>query len=132
MVDIHIDTSRKIVVSVLSGIALSIVATIWSVFVRPQIVMADDLQTVSKSVQAVDAKIVAVDQKVDKVADTVSNLAVALADQRIETLQDRVRELDVKAKSRRLTPDEVYRLSDYRDKLEKAKQQRDDIERARR
>ena len=115
--------------TVMSGITLSIVATLGSVFVRPQIVLADDLQEVSASVQEVNNKIIAVDAKVDRVTDAVNNLAISQVDQRIETLQDRVRELDVKSKAKKLTPDEQYRLSDYRDKLEKAKQQRDDIER---
>ena len=79
--------------------------------------------------QEVNNKIIAVDAKVDRVTDAVNNLAISQVDQRIETLQDRVRELDVKSKAKKLTPDEQYRLSDYRDKLDKAKQQRLDIER---
>lgn len=117
---IVLDTAVKHVGSIATSVALAVIASIWAVFVRPQLVMASDLATVAEEVQNVN-------KKVDQLSDAVNALAVAQIGAHIDYLQDRIRELTVKERDSRLTPDEAYRLSEYRDRLEKAKLSRDSI-----
>lgn len=98
---------------VMTAVTISAVASIWTVFVRPQIVMAGDLQEVKTEVTNVSVK-------VDKLADTVNSLAISQAEIRVDYLQDRIRELEAQKAGRTLSADETYRLAEYRDRLQQA------------
>jgi TolA-binding protein len=108
-----VDTSKKYAGLIISTFGLSVIVTIWSVFVRPQVVMASDLQEVNTQVQAVKLE-------VSELKTSVNLVNINQVEFRIDYLQDRIRELEAKQAGKRLSEEETYRLSDYRDRLSKA------------
>ncbi len=107
---------------VMTAVTVSAVASIWTVFVRPQIVMTGDLQEVKTEVSNVSLK-------VDRLAEMVNSLAISQAYIRVDHLQDRIRELEAAKVHRPLTSDEIYRLSDYKDRLQRAQRLLNQLER---
>ena len=117
-----IDTSKKHAGLIVSTFGLALVGTIWSVFVRPQVVMASDLQEVNMQVQEVKAEVAGLRSSIDLVN-------VNQVEFRIDYLQDRIRELEAKQAGKKLSEEETYRLSDYRDRLAKAQRMLNQLER---
>lgn len=111
---IVIDTAKKHVKSITGSIILTILGAIWVTFVRPQLVMASDLTTVVQSVQRLEIK-------VEENNKLVEALAKNQLEVRIDYFEDQIRILEAQRASRRLTPDEEYRLSRYRDDLDRIK-----------
>ena len=116
-----VDTSKKYASLIISTFGLAIVGTIWSVFVRPQVVMASDLQEVNTQVQAVKAE-------VSELKTSVNLVNINQVEFRIDYLQDRIRELEAKQAGKRLSEEETYRLGDYKDRLGKAQRTLNQLE----
>lgn len=98
-----IDSAKKNftvwVFSIISGVCV----TIWGVFIRPQIVMASDLQTVVDSVERLE-------QKVDQTATMVEKLASNQIRQQELYYEDQIRILEVTQSERPLSATETQRL----------------------
>lgn len=117
-----IDTSKKHASLIISTFGLAFVGTIWSVFVRPQVVMASDLQEVHMQVQEVKAEVV-------NLKASIGLVNMTQVEFKIDYLQDRIRELEAKQAGKKLSEEETYRLSDYRDRLAKAQRVLNQLER---
>lgn len=109
-----IDSASKYVTPVVGAVSFAILTSIWTVFVRPQMVMASDLQQVADSVGEVN-------KKVSVLTVQLSALTISHMESQIDYLQDKIRELEATSHSRALQADEAYRLSEYKDRLEKAR-----------
>ena len=105
-----VDSSKKYFKEVSAGVILAVMAAIWATFVRPQIVMASDLQVVSESVQRLEAKL-------DHTISAVDKLAQGQIRQQILYYEDQIRILEVTASERALTPTETQRLLRYKSDL---------------
>lgn len=112
-----VDTASKYISHIALVATIGFFSTIWGIL-RPQFVMASDLQTVVQSMKRLE----------DKVADqgeTIELLTMSIIEGRIDYFEDQIRSLDTQSKVRVLTPDEVYRLSRYKDDLQKEINKRD-------
>jgi len=107
---ILVDSSKKYFWHWFTPASLATIGIIWATFVRPQIVMASDLQKVVDSVERLETK-------VDDTATTVNKLARAQMMQQQLYYEDQIRILEVYSAERSLTPTEHQRLLRYKSDL---------------
>lgn len=100
-----IDSSKKYAVTISLSLVLSIIAVLWSVFVRPQMVFASDLEEVSK--------------KTDMNTEVIQLIREEQIEFRIDYFEDQIRVLEAYKVDGKATQVDLYRLDKYRDDLEK-------------
>ena len=115
---------KKHLKAILSAAAVPLLAGAWSVFIRPQIVMAADLEEVVDSIEQVSVSVEKTDQQVKDLTSSLQILVNEQKEIRIDYLKDNIRELEIKDMKQGLSPDEAYQLKDYNDRLSKLERHR--------
>ena len=123
----HRDLFSKVSISLISVICIGVLSVMYGVF-RAEIVLADDLDTALKPVHEAIVRVEASQKSIHDMQTKQNSLIEVLAqnqiDDRIDRYEDNIRTLEATSRSRDLSPDEAYRLSRYKDDLEKEKLRR--------
>lgn len=108
-----VDTTRQHAVKISVATLFVIIGSLWTVFVRPQMVFASDLEKVAK--------------QTEMNTEVIYQIRAEQIDFRIDYFEDQIRVLESMRIEKPLNPTEAYCLNKYKDDLDKMKIKRSSI-----
>lgn len=123
----HKDLFSKATIAMTSFICIGIMTTVYGAF-RSELVLSDDLDTALEPLEKAIVLNSQENKETRKLVVAQNAILVQIAanqvDDRIDRFEESIRILEAQAKRKALNPEDAYRLSRYRDDLEKEKLKR--------